>query len=191
MREILFRGKRKDNNEWVYGYYSPCIWYPSKKQTPSIKELPYGNDVEIISETVCQYTGLTDINGKKIFEGDVVKDHKKYSSGKTYTVCFGKHSIKCCGCCYESHETIGFYLDGYKDDEETWDKLEVVGNIYQPKVEVTVVTNTGTKTMEVNPWEVDMVRNRALIPEGYVENMRFCDMLYQSMIKDSDKNGDH
>ena len=75
MREILFRGKRKDNDEWVYGYYSPCIWYPSKKQTPSIKELPYGNDVEIISETVCQYTGLTDRNHKQVFEGDIVKCH--------------------------------------------------------------------------------------------------------------------
>ena len=51
MRDILFRGKRLDNGEWVYGFY--CV-------DPS---------------TVGQYTGLKDKNGKRIFEGDIIRTH--------------------------------------------------------------------------------------------------------------------
>lgn len=91
MREILFRGKRVDNGEWVYGYL--C---------------------EVIPETVGQYTGLTDKNGKKIFEGDIVHCISNTDCGncvvifeegefrlipdryyKTYTTGGGYHAIRC------------------------------------------------------------------------------------------------
>ena len=142
MTELLFHGKRVDNGEWVEGYYyeskiSGCfILFPKikvrKKDRVVIKDS--FEVAEVIPETVGQYTGLTDKNGQKIFDGDIISAITlDTGSEQMAVVCFGNFIDENNG-----DEYIGFYIefDGIKTTitqlamEECKNRIEVIGNIY-------------------------------------------------------------
>lgn len=73
-REILFKAKKLDNGEWVEGgYFSEP--YTEKKFIIRWNSfgLGFNEFIEVDEKTICQYTGLTDKNGKKIWENDIVR----------------------------------------------------------------------------------------------------------------------
>ena len=112
MREILFRGKRKDNGEWDFGDLEH-----NGKNVPK-----WVNGNEIVPESVGQFTGLTDKKGKKIFEGDIVKATtgiEGYKSTYHSTIQEVKYNAEMCG--------IAVFLPF---DNSDMVEIEVIGNLY-------------------------------------------------------------
>ena len=134
MREILFRGKRADNGEWVEGYLyitqngeyeisNYCKYYNCERNT-----------YIVIPETVGQYTGMVDKNGTKIFEGDILKIKScDYDYEYTTQVYYSCHTL-CVNIYGQDYDSTAI---GFADD--IWDEecceVEVIGNIYDnPKL---------------------------------------------------------
>lgn len=138
MREILFRGKRIDGKEWVEGYFAnigekSVIILEEEKYSFNMKmsRMVKGHDLILVGpETVCQYTGLTDKNGRKIFEGDIVSAPFVGYDGKTrerkgvVEFANGAFSVN-----WKDSEEYGKNFAGYVND------IEVIGNIFDnPKL---------------------------------------------------------
>lgn len=129
MREIIFRGKRLNDGEWVEGN----LFIPDKPDTPT--QICIGTNVVRISydvdpSTIGSYTGLTDKNGKKIFEGDIIK--YKNTDG----IKFNGVALTVIGKVIYNEKNASFAISG-KDEigAKHYDyfpikNIEVIGNIF-------------------------------------------------------------
>ena len=115
MREILFKAKRLDNGEWVEGYYIGPIGVLDVHEICDVHDIT-GPRVEVDPSTVCQYTGLKDKNGKRIFEGDNVYDPHENS---IYTVEWN-----------ENNAIFQMAHDWRRRSVETAYYCEIIGNIH-------------------------------------------------------------
>lgn len=132
MHEILFRGKRADNGEWVYGdLIHRQIW---KRSVPVIIRnhddgFDQYEEYEIDPSSVGQYTGLNDRNNEKIFDGDIVEypiEQGKYQEkNNIHEVVFEKrHGTAYFGIKMSEIETWGFDLSVPAK------LMQIIGNIY-------------------------------------------------------------
>ena len=123
-REILFKAKRTDNGEWVYGY----LWVGacSAYITPFNVGITYYEEnkrivacaYEIDPTTICQYTGLNDKNGKKIWENDIVR------CGRNIVVSWDEHFASWC------LTRKGWLYKHFFGESQNPEDCEVVGNIF-------------------------------------------------------------
>lgn len=138
MREILFRGKSVNNGEWAEGFLvidtifcedaAPVKHYHIDEMNLGTFPVEFQSGISetVDPETVGQFTGMTDKNDKKIFEGDIVKDE----SGVAYPVVYGLTGffLK-----YASPHSHGFHYD-LLPLSNYWHAhgaiIEVIGNIH-------------------------------------------------------------
>ena len=128
MREILFKAKRLDNGKWIEGSLSIQNGEILNDGTRTFEYRIMGMRGEldyVDPKTVCQYTGLKDMNGKKIFEGDIIKipdDYNEFghNAGEIYEIyfCYGGFRLK-----PKYSKARGYWLE----DDRT---VEVIGNIF-------------------------------------------------------------
>lgn len=134
MREILFKAKRIDNGEWIEGYYTER----NGKTFIGIDIFIYSDMFEVFctpvirwfevnQETLCQFTGLCDKNGKKIWENDILMAHldESYPEDATY------EAVEWGVAGWVMHEANS--IDRQYIDEFDLEHYEVVGNIFDNK----------------------------------------------------------
>lgn len=123
MREILFKAKRIDNGEWVEGLLT-VMWGQYHIINPDNENTAYPID----TETICQYTGLSDKNSNKIWENDIVKCYADTDDLGNDLYFFYKviwHESYYCWWLSDIHTLEDEYLHQYNSSD-----IEVIGNIF-------------------------------------------------------------
>jgi uncharacterized phage protein (TIGR01671 family) len=122
--ETEFKAQWINNKEWVYGYYykenrinpitlknEVCHWIKLFKKNGII------TDYQVIPKTVCQYIGIKDKNGKKVYDKDRIKSNYHWQKEKGHIISFPED-------CYDFMEYLGHSVF----DGSICDEIEVIGN---------------------------------------------------------------
>lgn len=156
-REIKFRGRRVDNNKWVFGQliFKKCLrdnggvehmlreW---EEEFAFIYEDNIENNceeyptkfIEVDIETIGQYVGLRDKNGVEIYEGDIIDIHQTVNGYNQFVIQYNNYKFSARYYNQKTKQILGWYeydLDELFEIDEAEKEIEAIGNIYENEVD--------------------------------------------------------